>query len=132
MRKTSKNIPKGFDSWLEADLSEILKADYHVGKVPYVQYRNYEPDFVIFEAGTTIYLETKGRFRSKDEARKYVDVKASLPDDCELVFVFQRPHIAMPHAKKRKDGSYFRHQDWADKHGFRWYGPDTIPEEWKK
>jgi predicted nuclease of restriction endonuclease-like RecB superfamily len=129
MRRTSKNVPKGFDSWLEYDLAQVLKADYHSCTVPYVQYKNYEPDFILTTGKKTIYIEAKGRFRDKAEARKYVDVKASLPKDCELIFIFQRPSTPMPHSKVRKDGTRFTHANWADKHGFRYYAADDLPKE---
>lgn len=129
MRRTSKNVPKGFDSWLEYDLAQVLNADYHTKRVPYVQHKHYEPDFIMFEAGKTLYIEAKGRFRDKAEARKYIDVKASLEDDCELVFIFQRPTTPMPHSKVRLDGTRFTHADWATKHGFRFYAADALPEE---
>jgi hypothetical protein len=129
MRRTSRNVPKGFDSWLEYDLAKVLDADYHVGRIPYVQHKNYEPDFVIEKGKKKIYIEAKGRFRCKEEARKYIDVKASLPEGDELIFIFQRPSTPMPHSKVRKDGTRFTHADWAEKHGFRYYACDDLPKE---
>lgn len=129
MRRTSKNIPKGFDSWLEYDLAQVLNAEYHTERVPYVQHKHYEPDFIRLEAGRTVYIEAKGRFRDKAEARKYIDVRDSLPKECELIFIFQRPDTPMPHSKRRKDGTRFSHADWSEKHGFKYYAADDLPKE---
>lgn len=131
MRRTLNNVPKGYDSWLEWDLAQVLKScDYHSCTVNYIQEKKYHPDFVFDDNGKTIYIEAKGRFREQSEARKYIDVRACLPDNCELVFVFQRPENVMPGAQRRKDGTKRTHKEWADYHGFRWYTPKTLPEEW--
>ena len=132
MRRTLTNVPSGYDSWLEWDLYQELKGcDYHPCTVAYIQEKNYHPDFVFFDGTKTIYIEAKGRFREQPEARKYIDVRNCLGDDEELVFVFQRPENIMPHAKRRKDGTKRTHGEWATYHGFRWYTPKTMPEEWK-
>lgn len=133
MRRTLNNIPKGYDSWLEWDLAQELKrCEYHPCVVPYVQYKNYHPDFVFKTDETTYYIEAKGRFREQAEARKYIDVKKSLSWTEELVFVFQNPENKMPNAQVRKDGTKRTMREWADYHGFTWYTPKTIPEEWKQ
>lgn len=132
MRRTRSNVPSGFDSWLEYDLAQVLDAEYHSCKVPYVQYKNYEPDFIIHDGITTIYIEAKGRFRDKEEARKYRDVGKGLAPTEELVFIFQNPKLAMPAAKRRSDGTRFTHADWAEKWNFRYYSADDLPQEWIK
>lgn len=131
MRRTTKNVPKGYDSWLEWDLAQKLKScDYHPCTVPYIQEKNYHPDFVYFDGELTYYIEAKGRFREQAEARKYIDIRKCLPEDSELVFIFQRPANIMPNAKRRKDGTKRTHQEWAEYHGFRFYTPNTVPKEW--
>jgi hypothetical protein len=133
MKRSKKNIPKGFDSWLEYDLSKQLKrCSYHPDKIEYTQVRNYEPDFVFEEYGFTTYIEVKGRFRTRDEARKYVDVRNSLGKNETLVFIFQNPHTAMPFARKRADGSRYTMAEWAKKHDFEYYSPDTVPPMWSR
>ena len=61
---------------------------------------------------------------------KYIWVKKVLPPDTELVFIFADPHLAMPAAKKRKNGTRRSHAEWAKSRKFRWYTADTIPNEW--
>ena len=131
MKRTRRNIPKGYDSWFEYDLhSKFKRCEYHVNKLTYTQVKTYEPDFVYYSGDYTIYIEAKGRFREKPEARKYVDVKKALKPEEELVFVFQNPNNRMPAATKRKDGSYYCMSDWAERNGFDWYTPKTLPKEW--
>jgi len=133
MKRTRKNVPKGFDSWLEYDLHKHLKAcDYHPDCIEYTQIRNYEPDFVFRTKTKTIYIEVKGRFRTRDEARKYVDIRDSLKRNEELRFIFQKPTTAMPFAKRRADGSKFTMQEWAKKNGFKFYSPETLPKIWSQ
>jgi len=133
MRRTLSNVPKGYDSWLEWDLAQVLvNCDYHPCAISYVQYKNYYPDFTYKQGDITYYIEAKGRFRDKPEARKYVDVKKALKSEEELVFVFQNPDNRMPDAKRRKDGSFYCMSDWAERHDFKWYTPKTMPEEWRQ
>lgn len=133
MRRTRDNVPSGFDSWLEWDLSQELSAcDYHPCTVPYIQEKNYHPDFVFYNEGRTYYIEAKGRFREQAEARKYIDVKNCLQPNEELVFVFQNPNNKMPNAKMRRDGTTRTMADWANYHKFFWCTPKTLPQEWKQ
>ena len=131
MRRTSKNIPKGYDSWLEYDLHQQMKSCiYHPDRIPYVQFKMYEPDFVYQKGKHKVYIEAKGRFRDTQEARKYKDIADGLADYEELVFIFQNPNTPMPNSKRRTDGTRFSHGDWADKWKFRYYTPNTLPKEW--
>ncbi len=126
-KRTRKNIPKGYDSWFEYDLHKKMKeCHYHNYEVVYVQYRRYEPDFRY----KNIMIEAKGRFRTRDEARKYLDIRNSLLPPEELVFIFMNPNTAMPGTRKRADGSRLSMAEWAEKHGFLYYTEDTIPLEW--
>jgi hypothetical protein len=80
-KRTRKNIPKGFDSWLEFDLSkELRQCKFHTEKIPYVQRKTYEPDFIFYDEEEELltYIEVKGRFRDRAEAKKYVDIRDSL------------------------------------------------------
>ena len=133
MKRTRKNVPKGFDSWLEYDLSKELKScSYHPDCIQYTQIRNYEPDFVYETQTKKIYIEVKGRFRTRDEARKYVDIAKSLKPNEELRFIFQKPTTAMPFAKRRADGSKFTMEEWANKNNFKFYCPNTLPKLWRR
>ena len=131
-RRTRKNVPKGFDSWLEYDLYQVLKGcKYHSETVKYIQEKQYHPDFIFHNGRYKVYIEAKGRFRDKAEARKYVDVKAGLNKWETLVFIFQNPMTPMPGARKRQDGTKFTMADWANKHGFNWYSREDLPPQWR-
>ena len=121
-----------FDSNLEKKLyAEMKSCTYHpADKIHYIQARTYEPDFVYYDGKIIIYIEVKGRFRDRAEARKYIDVRECLGKREDLVFVFQNPNTPMPGSKRRKDGSRYRMRDWAEKNGFDWYTPSTLPKEW--
>ena len=74
--RKNKAPPKGYDSWFEYDLATgpMKKTQYHPSGVPYVQRKTYNPDFVIvgYKGYLTVYFEAKGRFRDRQEARKYI------------------------------------------------------------
>ena len=128
-RRTKKNIPNGYDSWFEYDLHQKMRqCQYHTQHISYVQERKYEPDFIY----KNILIEAKGRFRTRDEARKYVDVRKCLDAAYELVFIFMNPNTAMPGARKRADGTRYNMAEWADKQGFRYYTAETMPLEWSR
>ena len=65
----------------------------------------YEPDFVYRNGDHTIYIEAKGRFRDRAEAKKYVDISRCLGETETLVFIFQNPRTVMPGARRRSDGT---------------------------
>lgn len=93
----------------------------------------YNPDFIyINPKGFKTLIEAKGRFRTSAEARKYIDVRAGLPKDTELVFVFYNPNTPMPNARKRADGTKLTHAGWAEKNGFRYFTTENIPANWSK
>jgi hypothetical protein len=120
-----------YDSKFEKELHETVlnKCEFHKGTYPYYIYHEYEPDFVIGK----ILIETKGRFRTSAEARKYKAIREYLPKGWELVFVFQNHNTPFPHAKRRKKcGTKMTHGEWATKNGFTWYTPRTVPKEWSK
>lgn len=131
--KRKVKVPKGYDSKFEYDLHQVMPyCRHHPVKIPYTQHKEYEPDFVYDGHYTKYLIEAKGRFRDSAEARKYLDVRNSLHESMELVFVFQKASTPMPFAKKRKDGTKFTHAEWANKHGFTWYEPHELPREWSK
>lgn len=130
-RRTKRGkIPKPYDSWLEYDLhqGQLSGCDFHTETIDYVQHRSYEPDFVTQQGHIKVYIEVKGRFRDRPEARKYVDVIKSLDPVLErLVFVFADSHKPMPGSQRRKDGTRFSHGDWAEKHGITYYDLSNCP-----
>lgn len=101
---------------------------YEDTKLGYTISGTYLVDFKLTtKSGKTIYVETKGNGRSFDPAsrRKMIAVKRQHPDiDLRIVF-YSNGKIG----PKRKDGSFMRQSDWADKHGFK-YSIRDIPQEW--
>jgi len=126
MAKPKGKPPKGYESWFEYELHiGVLKdCKHHTRLIPYVQQKMYEPDFVIGQ----FLIEAKGRFRDSEEARKYVDIRANIPSNQEIVFVFYHPDTPMPRARRRQDGTKFTMAEWANKNGFRYYTSETVTE----
>lgn len=126
-----ENLIKGtpYDSLFEKEIHERLLQDarFHdkQDRVDYQVPHYYEPDFVLERGEKVYYIETKGRFRDSAEARKYLFVRENLPENAELVFIWERAGVAFPFAKKRKDGTKATHAEWADKNGFRNW-PQTL------
>lgn len=129
-RRKSKPLPKGVDSHLEHELKQggLSSCEWKPNKILYTIKKHYHPDCVYED---TI-IEVKGRFRTSDEAAKYVWLRKSLPKDKELVFVFSSPNCKMPNARKRKDGTFLTHSEWADKNDFIWYDKNHLPTPWGK
>ena len=118
-------------SKFEVDLKKKLKAcKYEPFRIKYTWEAEYIPDFVPTE-NENILIEAKGRFRTRQEARKYQAVQKSNPE-VKIVFIFMKPSCPMPGARKRKDGSRLTHAEWAESNGFEWCTIRTLPEEWKK
>lgn len=118
-------------SKFEVDLKKKLKAcKYEPFKVAYTWEAEYIPDFVPID-NTNILIEAKGRFRTRQEAKKYVAVRNCNPE-VEIVFVFMNPRAPMPGAKRRKDGTKLTHGEWAEKNNFTYYTIRNLPDEWKK
>jgi hypothetical protein len=122
-----------YDSKFEKAAHEIMQGcEYHPEqRIFYLVPKHYEPDFVYTTQSKTVYIEAKGRFRTSEEARKYVIIAQGFSPTEELVFLFQRANTPMPGSRRRKDGTRYTMEEWADKHGFRWYTLDTIPRGWK-
>ena len=127
------NVPKGYDSLWEVTLHETVLQNWkhHFDTIDYIVRHKYEPDFVKEIKGKTILLEAKGRFWDYAEYSKYLHIRKVLPDNYELVFLFQKPYSPMPGAKVRKDKTKRTHAEWAETNNFIWYSEETLPEEWK-
>jgi len=126
-----------FDSKFEKKLQEgvLAGADYHPKAMKYEVRKDckYTPDFVFVEtSGKKIYVEAKGRFRTSDEANKYIHIRNSLKLHTEeLVFLFMSGKTPMPNAKRRKDGTKNSVAEWAEKNSFVWYTESTFSEAYK-
>jgi predicted nuclease of restriction endonuclease-like RecB superfamily len=131
---TSTRSQVKYDSKFEKEAHEIMQScEYHPEKrIFYLVPKQYEPDFVYTHHSKTWYIEAKGRFRTSEEARKYVIIAETLSPKEELVFLFQRANTPMPGSRRRKDGTRYTMEEWAEKHGFRWYTLETIPTGWRR
>lgn len=133
--KKRENLLKGtnYDSLFEKQIHERLlpNARFHnkEDKVSYSVPHTYEPDFVLDKDGKRFYIETKGRFRDSTEARKYLFVRENLPENSELVFVWEKGNTPFPFSKRRKDGTRANHEEWANKNGFRNWIQTEFREE---
>lgn len=119
-----------YRSKLEKRLGEgrLSKLKYEPFTLSYTQVKEYLPDFV--NESKQIVFEVKGYFRTSQEAKKYVDVKASNPD-WMYVFIFSDPDKPLPWAKRRVgDGKRMSHREWAEKNGFQWCTEFSIKKEW--
>tara|TARA_R110002126_G_scaffold75222_2_gene187484 strand:+ start:2827 stop:3264 length:438 start_codon:yes stop_codon:yes gene_type:complete len=132
-RPKKVNVPKGYDSMWEATLHKTIlqQWQHHWDTISYIIKHKYEPDFVKTIEGKTILLEAKGRFWDFAEYSKYIHVRKALPEDYELIFLFQKPFAPMPQAKKRKDGTKRTHAEWAETNNFKWYNEESLPKEWR-
>jgi hypothetical protein len=128
--------PKGYDSWFEYELHQrqLRGCKCHTETIEYTQVKTYHPDFIYVDAGRKggwkIYIEAKGRFRDRGEARKYIDVQKGLGKAEELVFVFYNAQTPMPGARSRADGTKLTHGEWASINGFRYFTEETTPASW--
>lgn len=145
-RKKKAKIPTGYDSKLEYDLhaNELKDWDYHPReRISYAVPSTYEPDFVTEvkwnedcrciegrcnDCIKTVLVEVKGRFRTRQEATKYIYVRQSLEEEAfetgkeqELVFLFQDSSKPMPFAARRKNGTKQTHGEWAKKNNFPYH-----------
>ena len=134
--KRPKELQKqkgGYDSAFEKTLHETILKDWehHEGTLDYVIEHKYHPDFVKRIGTKKILLEAKGRFWDHAEYSKYIWIKKTLPSNTELVFLFANSTLPMPQTKKRKDGTKRSHGEGATANDFRWFTPETLPDEWR-
>ena len=130
-----KNLPKGYDSFLEYNLHQTALKDtqHHPDKTDLIKYtipHTYQYDFLFTYNDSMFVIETKGRFRDSTEARKYTYIRDYLTDwhvykesackSIELLLIFENASTCMPFAKARKDGTKLSHGEWASKNNFRW------------
>jgi len=152
LKNRKRKVPVGYDSCLEYDLhnNELKGWNYHpTERVSYAVPSTYEPDFKLqinMEPSCSgnqgrlreILVEVKGRFRTRQEATKYIYVRQSLEEETnqtgkeqELIFLFQDAKKPMPFAGKRKDGTKQSHGEWATKNSFTYYClKEGLPASW--
>lgn len=120
----------GYRSGLEIKIAEQLKEAgkeviYEREKIHYVwpeRQSKYTPDFKIITAsGRYFYVETKGRWLTKDR-QMHLHLKTQHPD-IEIRFVFSNMNA------KLYKGSKTTYAQWCEKHGFK-FANRTIPDEW--
>jgi len=118
-----KKLPKGYDSAFEVELDKSLGSAWmhHPPRINYTSTHTYQPDFIKVEVDKTTYIEAKGRFRTRNEASKYIAIREHLPKGTELVFIFYDASKPMCGAQKRKDGTKQSHGEWAKSNNFRFY-----------
>jgi hypothetical protein len=117
---SNRDQPHPYRSWLEFRLfayGPMKDVDYEPIKVDYevVEQRKYTPDGVM----GNIWFEVKGRFRTRHEMDKYVHVRRSNLSS-EIIFVLHSECVALPGARKRKDGSRRCMEDWLEENNFRY------------
>lgn len=136
-----------YRSGLEEKMGDQLKAAgvpfrFEAEKLAYVvpaRNAKYTPDFLLTKLdGSTMYIETKGRFgggnpkfrgtgnkSSAEERQKMILVKEQHPD-LDIRFVFHKASNAI------YKGSLTSYAKWADSHGFLWADKGKFPEAWMK
>lgn len=117
---TNRDQPAPYRSWLEFRLfadGPMKGVDYEPIKVAYevIENRKYTPDGVL----GNIWFEVKGRFRTRHEMDKYIHVRRSNPIS-EIIFVLHSECVALPGARKRKDGSRRCMEDWLEENNFQY------------
>lgn len=129
-----------YKSKLEEEFhSRIGKSwDYEMPKIDYVipqRKSSYTPDFAKVIPGVgVVYLETKGRFRTRAEAQKYLHIRKSLGKDEQLVFILQGKNAKMPGKEGRKSkvtGQKLKKEtmeQWLTRHGFKWFYAKDFKE----
>lgn len=126
-----KTYPSNFDSCLEFDISNTLLGTWlhHPTKINYTSSHEYQPDFKKVIGDKVFYIEAKGRFRTRNEAAKYLAIREALAEGEELFFIFSDAAKPLVGATKRKDGTKQTHGEWATKNNFRFFCYKTgLPE----
>lgn len=124
-----RGILYGYRSGLEETVAKQIEAAgkpiiFEEDKIPYVwpaRKAKYTPDFKLFRKdGSFFYVETKGRFETKDRQKHVLLKEQGAP---EVRFVFSRSKT------KISKGSPTSYAKWCDDHGFQ-YSDKSIPDAW--
>lgn len=119
-------LREGFRSGLEDKVGDQLRAlgidpQYEAFKIKYLvpqRASTYTPDFRLPNG---IFIETKGRFVTKDR-QKHLLIQAQHPE-IEIRFVFSNSRSRISKTSKTT------YADWCNKHGFK-FADKLIPKEW--
>lgn len=124
--KSLKGTP--YDSLLEKRLHEnaLVGCEHHTAAIPYTIEHKYHPDFIVNQDDKVYLIEAKGYFQERAEASKYKWVAKALPDNCEIVFIFEKENKPLHFANVRNDGTRMTHEEWCIKNGFRCYTEDSF------
>lgn len=88
-----------------------------------IEERKYTPDGFISDK---VWLEVKGRFRTRAEARKYQHIQKCYPD-VYIIFVLAAREVPLPGATiRKKDGKKRTHEEWLTENGFVYCYEDTV------
>jgi hypothetical protein len=132
MKFKRKALKSGKRSKFEEQCHLLLEGwSYEKDKLRYTtpaSEHTYTPDFS--KKGTKTIIEAKGRFRSSEEAKKYLAIRDS-NQGYRIVFLLQNPSCPMPNAKRRKDGTIRTMADWCDANSFDWVTLHTLPDNLK-
>lgn len=148
MRRKSSGTPLyrrlGYDSGLEMALhygknAPLRNWEFHPKDViEYTEPSTYQIDFKTKIGKVTYFVETKGRFRTRAESKKYLWIRKALQPHHELIFVFMEVPSSpdktafMPGARPRKDGTKQTLGEWATKNDFQWYTHTNLPRRFTK
>jgi len=102
-------------------LGPSVAATYEKSTIEYTvpaRAAKYRPDF---QLSNGVYIETKGRFMTKDR-QKHVLIQEQHPD-VDLRFVFSRSRATL------YKGSKTTYAQWCAKHGFQ-FADKAVPLEW--
>ena len=117
---------KPYSSLLEQGLHKdgpMSRHYYEPDTFKYIIEKTYKPDLVHAD-NENIWFEIKGRFRSQEEAAKYLWIRDCFPEKT-LRFIVDNPNVkAYPRVK-------ITISQWLDKWGFEWCTAKDIPDEWK-
>lgn len=122
-----KHVDKGkYRSHFELEVSEKFPEDsYESTELSYTipaEQHKYVPDFTVTATdGHVVYVECKGRFRTKAEADKYLMVLDSNPG-IDLRFIIMDKETLMPRSKKT---TMYK---WLTQHGIKVYLWPNIPK----
>lgn len=128
MSKKKKKADTGiYKSKFEMDVAtKMPEGSYECEEIEYqipATTHKYTPDFVTTDNdGHKIYWETKGRYRTKAEADKYLWIRDSNPN-IDIRFIIMDPKTLMPNCKKTTMA------DWLKKNNFTFYVYPDIPKK---
>ena len=129
-----KKVRSNFELEVYKKIKELLPksytVDYEPDKIEYTIQHTYTPDFKITRPdGSFFYIEAKGNGRQFDSSvrQKMVAIKNQRPDlDIRMCF-----YADGKVGNTRKDGTFMRQSDWANKAEYD-FCIRNVPKEWMK